>query len=439
MSEYDWSVSDMYKSSQDSFNPGNQSKYRVSSSTQEDLFSFLEKEQFSSFKPKREHSITDTHKGVKKRVRFADDQDTPMPQSGTFDSEDDFNLPQCDLNATCPVDFCIEKDTSFDATESQSNVSPKTNCQSEEMNNNTADFSSEFVPNGGARFQFNNSNFRQNSNDQTGFKAESNPDYTYILRELIVKKENDLVSYTFQKSFLDNEMNYSLQQSVRVNNDVTNPIVLEQKEESENRKTGGVNYAEKRIENLGGISKNSHISEKKDTNFGSDSFYYDFPNFNGKSPNSSQNFPQPSNQYPSQEFDATGYQSSQHSEFGNPFSENSDFITSPQHSFSNHHDDEFAPKEFRDQEQYAYRAPNLSKLQDSFPSSFQSPSESDQSKLRFFMPNSTTLLDQPLDTSYSTPDTSMEFTPIVSKLERQLSIESLGLSYSAKVSDIDYL
>ena len=426
--ESDWFISDIYKSSQESFRPNSK---HIFSSTQDELFSSLEKEQISSFKPKREHSITDTNRGVKKKVRFADDQDTPMPQSDTFDS--DCHIPQFDMNATCPVDFLLDPDMSFDATDNSiSPMSTNRNEVSPDSNDKSADFAnSEFIPNGNVEFQFNGSNFIQNSNGQTG--SDSNPDYTYIMREFIVKKENDVVSYTFQKSYLDNDMNSSLHQSLRVNNDVTNPIVLEQKQQLENRKTGRVNYAEKRMENLGGNSKNIHISEtfgsKVETNFSNNSFYYDLPNFNPQSPNCSHNFSQPSNQYSPQEFDATDYQSSQHSEFGNPFSDNSDFITSSQHSFYNHHDDEFLPKEF----------PNISRLQGSFSSSPLSTYDSNNSKLQFFTPNSTTVLDPTSDTSYSSVNTSLEFTPIISKLDKQLSLDSESPYISSKISDIDYL
>ena len=417
ITESDWSVSDMYKSSQDSFRP---SKHAISS-TQEELFSSLEKEQFSSFKPKREHSITDTNRGGKKRVRFADDQDTPMPQSGTFDSEDYCDLPHFDLNATCPVEFSLDPETSFDATDTNTSpISTNQNVDSITKDNKTAD-----------SFQFNDSSYKQNSNHQSG----NDPGYTYVMRELIVKKQNDLISYTYQNSYLDDDMNSSLQQSLLVNNDVTNPIVLEQKEQSENLKTGRMCFSGKRVENLGRNSKNIHISEsfatKDDSNFSNKAYFYDLPNFSVKSPNFSSNFPEPSNQFGYQEFDMADYQSSQHSEFGNPFSENSDFKTSPQHSFSNHHDDEFVPKEFHNpEERYLYRTPNLSKLQDSFSSSFQSAYESDPSQFQFHTPNSTTLVDQQLDTSYS---------PIVSNLGRQLSLDSPEMPICSKISDLDYL
>ncbi|KAI6650313.1 hypothetical protein LOD99_5991 [Oopsacas minuta] len=418
ISESDWLQSEMYRSSQDSFRPNNQSKFNFGD-TQEEFFS-TENEQFSSFKPKRELSRSDSKIGVKKKVRFADDQETTVPYSDTLFSDDKF-----DMNATCPIDFC--HDLSFD-------VSPESLIENRSLplpnDQQKTEIVNEFVPNTDQKlnFQFNeinHSSFKPHSSDNNSNHGNDNPNYTYVMREVIVKKEDDLISYTYQNSYHDNDMNSSLQHSILVNNDVNSNIVLEQKEQLENRKAGSVNFVGKRTERLNGNSNNIHMTEtfasKNNSNFSSNTFLYDVPHFNMNRPNSTQNFP--SNQSSHQEFDTNNYQSSQHSEFGNPFTENSDFLTSSQHSFYNNHDDEFVPKEFPKTNLYNTKL------------SYTTPYESDQSKHGVFSPPEPST--PQLDSSYS----SSEFTPIISKLEKQLSLDSIDFSnmnYS-EISDTDYL
>ena len=210
------------------------------------------------------------------------------------------------------------------------------------------------------------------------------------MREIVVNKENNLLSYTFQNSYHDNDVDSSTQRSLLVNSDVTAQMVIEEKERTENRKTG-LDFTGKRTEIFNGVSNNVQMTEvsKRNSytnNNNNNHNFYGMPDFNyGGYSHSNHTLPQ--------EFD-TNYQSSQHSEFGNAFSEISDYQTSSQHSFSNPHDDEFVPKVFPNNN-YSYG--------------------SEHSKESLSSPGPSTF-----ETSYS----SSEFTPITSKLEKQLSLDT---------------
>ena len=164
---------------------------------------------------------------------------------------------------------------------------------------------------------------------------------TSCVKSSLIKKTT-CCPYTFQNSYHDNDVDSSTQRSLLVNSDVTAQMVIEEKERTENRKTG-LDFTGKRTEIFNGVSNNVQMTEvsKRNSytnNNNNNHNFYGMPDFNyGGYSHSNHTLPQ--------EFD-TNYQSSQHSEFGNAFSEISDYQTSSQHSFSNPHDDEFVPKVF---------------------------------------------------------------------------------------------
>lgn len=396
--ESDWLNYEMSRCSQDSFRPVDQSKF-YSASTQEDFFS-TENEQFSSFKPNKEYSRTDSKTGAKKKVRFADDQDTGT-HSDTFGCYDDVTL--FDMNKTCPID--LDLDISFDtSSQNMTDVCVQSNPRVSTEQPKECDSTNEFFPKTDTNSTTNSHG--QHSNGPTRNHGHSNPNFTYIMREIIVKKENNLLSYTFQNSYHDNDMDSSTQRSLHVNSDVTVQMVIEEKERTENRKTG-LDFTGKRTEIFNGVSNNVQMTEASkrnsytNNNNNNNNNFYGIPDFNyGEYSHSNHTLPQ--------EFD-TNYQSSQHSEFGNAFSENSDYQTSSQHSFSNPHDDEFVPKVFPNNN-YSYG--------------------SEHSKESLSSPGPSIF-----DTSYS----SSEFTPIISKLEKQLSLDTEDPSRYSEISDTDYL
>ena len=402
--ESDWLNSDMNRSSQDSFRPIDQSKFYFGS-TQEEFLS-TENEQFSSFKPKREYSRSDSKTGAKKKVRFADDQDTDTHSDTLWGYED---MHRFNMNNSCPTDLNLDADISFDtSSQNMMDVCVQSKAGAPTEQPKECDSTNEFVPRTDPSLKFTDNSFRQHSTTPTSNQGNSNPNFTYIMREIIVKKDNDLLSYTFQNTYHDNDMNSSLQRSLRVNNDVTHQMVLEEEERSENRKTG-LNFSGKHSEIFNGTSNHIHMTEnsagKQNSyiNNNNNNNVYDLPDFNfGRYSHSNHTSPQ--------EFDTNNYQSSQHSDFGNVFSENSDYITSSQHSFSNVHDDEFVPKVF--------------------PNNYNPAYGSEHSKEAFSSPGPSIL-----DTSYS----SSEFTPITSKLVKQLSLDTEESPRYSKISDTDYL
>ena len=396
--ESDWLNPDMNRSSQDSFRPIDQSKFYFGS-TQEEFFS-TENEQFSSFKPKKEYSRTDSITGAKKKVRFADDQDTAT-HSDTFEGYE--GIHRSDMIKSCPTDLNIDPDNSFDSSsQNMMEVCVQSNPRVLTEQPKECDSSNDFVPETNPSLKFADNSYRQHSNAPIRNQGDSNPKFTYIMREIIIKQENDLLSYTFQNSYHDNDMNSSLQRSLRMNNDVTSQMVLEEKERFENRKTG-VNFVGRRTEIFNAASNNI----QKTGNFAGKQYSYTNNNNSYDVPDLYCGRYSHSNHTSSQEFDMNSYQSSQHSEFGN--ADNSDYVASSQNSFSYPHDDEFVPKVF----------PNYNPAYGS-----------EHSKEAFSSPGASTL-----DTSYS----SSEFTPISSKLVKQLSLDTEDTPRYSKICDTDFL
>ena len=432
-----YSESEMFSSdtfsSQDSFKPNSQSHCRLAS-TQDGAFSSKGSEQFSSFKPKRDLSKMETaQRNPKKKVRFADDQNAPSFHQEENGSGDEFEgITQFDLNVTCPIDLG-NLDASFDAspTPSQLKTPLIRTCNTPDTNTATTRANGKLPARNTPIPGSYNNLILNRSNSSEG--KDSNPNYTYVMRETIVKNQDNIVSYTVRKSYQDNQLNSSIQQSLHLSDDVTPGVVLEQREQVQDMHNGDVRYAQRlAFKGLGAQSENVRVSENfaRKNEMNSNRFFSEAPMYSHPTRSDyTFQFPHQGNQMQSQEFDTPGYQSSQHSEFGNPFpdSSTSEYLPSSQHSFLQ--DDEFVPNEFTESRINSFDFENMNS------ESISPDSVADQSNRSFSSQNRN--FEDPMDSAVS-PASSLEFTPIISKLQRQLSLES-DTSHRAKLSDIHYL